>query len=125
MTRKIYNAEGYKVVGPYSHSVDAGDFVFLSGQIPLSPDTGKLVEGGVAEQTEQVLTNLTNVLKAAGLTMDNVIKVNAYLTDMATFSEMNSVYEKYFEAPYPARSTIGVASLPLDAKVEIELVAKK
>lgn len=125
MTRKIYNAEGYNVVGPYSHAVDAGEFVFLSGQTPLDPATGKLAEGGVDAQTEQVLVNLTNVLKAAGLTTDNVIKVNVFLTDMATFSDMNSVYTKYFTAPYPARSTIGVASLPLGAQVEIELIARK
>lgn len=125
MTRKAYSAKGAVAVGPYSHAVESGELVFLSGQTPLDSQTGKLVEGDIAAQTEQCFINLFNVLEAAGLTPDNVVKVNVFLTDMADFAAMNSVYAQKFTAPYPARSTIGVAALPLGARVEIELIARK
>ena len=124
MARKAFSAEGAISVGPYSHAVKAGETVYLSGQTPIDSATGKLAEGGIKAQTEQCFKNLFNVLKAAGLTPDDVQKVNVFLTDMKNFSEMNEVYEKQFMAPYPARTTIGVAALPLGADIEIEMIAR-
>jgi len=125
MARKAYSAEDAVSVGPYSHAVEMGDYVFLSGQTPIDSNTGKLVEGGVAVQTEQCFRNLFKVLEAAGLTPDDVAKVNVYLRDMADFAEMNAVYSTKFSSPYPARTTIGVAGLPLGARIEIEMLARK
>lgn len=125
MSRKAVSAPGAVAVGPYSHAVESGDLLFLSGQTPLDPATGKLVEGDVAAQTRQCFANLFNVLAAAGLTPDHVEKVNVFLTDMGNFAAMNEVYSKQFAAPYPARTTIGVASLPLGAQIEIELIARR
>ncbi|HWR61815.1 MAG TPA: Rid family detoxifying hydrolase [Clostridia bacterium] len=125
MARKAYSAEDAVSVGPYSHAVEMGDYVFLSGQTPIDSNTGKIVEGGVAVQTEQCFRNLFKVLEAAGLTPDDVAKVNVYLRDMADFAEMNAVYSTKFSSPYPARTTIGVAGLPLGARIEIEMLARK
>lgn len=126
MTRDAHSSSrGPAAVGPYSHGVWAGDLLFLSGQTPIDPATSALVEGGVAEQTEQVFANLTAVVEDAGLTMDDVVKCNVFLTDMADFAEMNAVYATHFSEPFPARSTVAVAGLPLGARVEIELVAKR
>lgn len=125
MSRQAVTAEGAAVVGPYSQAVRAGELLFLSGQTPLDPATGRLVEGGVGAQTEQCFRNLFAVLRAAGLSPDAVVKVNVFLTDMADFPAMNEVYARQFERPYPARSTVGVASLPLGARIEIELVARE
>jgi 2-iminobutanoate/2-iminopropanoate deaminase len=124
MSRKAITAEGAAAVGPYSHGVRAGKFVYFSGQTPLDPGTGKLLEGGVQAQTEQCFRNLFNVLKAAGMTPDQVVKVNVFLTDMDDFAAMNEVYAKQFSKPFPARTTIGVASLPLGARIEIEMIAR-
>lgn len=124
MSRKAVQAKNAVAVGPYSHAVDSGDLIFLSGQTPLDSATGKLVEGDIKEQTRQCFINLFAVLESCGLSGDDVQKVNVYLTDMANFKEMNSVYETMFTPPYPARTTIGVASLPLGAAVEIEMIAK-
>ncbi len=124
MVRKAITAEGAAAVGPYSHAVRAGKLVYLSGQTPLDPATGKLLEGNVGLQTAQCFQNLFAVLKAAGLTPDNVVKVNVFLTDMADFAAMNEVYAAHFQKPFPARTTIGVASLPLGARIEIELIAR-
>jgi 2-iminobutanoate/2-iminopropanoate deaminase len=111
-------------VGPYSHAaVGVDGTLFLSGQTPIDPPTGRLVDGDVATQTRQVFANLASVLSAAGRTLDDVTKVNVYLVDMADFAAMNSVYSTIFTAPYPARTTVAVAGLPLGARVEIELVA--
>jgi len=126
MTRDAHSSSrGPAAVGPYSHGVWAGDLLFLSGQTPIDPATSALVEGGVAEQTQQVFANLTAVVEDAGLTMDDVVKCNVFLTDMADFAEMNAVYASHFSEPFPARSTVAVAGLPLGARVEIELVAKR
>jgi 2-iminobutanoate/2-iminopropanoate deaminase len=124
MSRKAISAPGAAAIGPYSHGVESGELIFLSGQTPLDPETGKLLEGGIEAQTEQSFKNLFAVLGAAGLTSDEVIKVNVYLTDMADFAAMNAVYARQFNPPYPARTTIGVAALPLGARVEIELIAR-
>jgi 2-iminobutanoate/2-iminopropanoate deaminase len=112
-----------KPVGPFSPAVRDGDRVYASGQVAQDPATGKLIEGGVAAQTEQIFRNLTVLLEAADKSLDDVVKVNVYLTDIATFAAMNDVYAKHFAAPYPARTTIGVAALPLGAAVEIEMIA--
>lgn len=125
MTRStITDPHAPKPVGPYSHGTRSPQgTVFLSGQTPIDPATGLLIDGDVAAQTAQVFTNLASVLAAAGLTLDDVNKVNVYLTDMNDFAAMNAVYETVFTAPYPARTTVAVAGLPLGARVEIELVA--
>ncbi|SFG83596.1 RidA family protein [Pontibacter chinhatensis] len=125
MPRKAFTAEGAVAVGPYSHAVEAGELVFLSGQTPIDATTGKLVEGNISVQTEQCFKNLFQVLAAAGLTPEHVVKVNVFLTDMGNFSAMNEVYKTQFSEPYPARTTIGVASLPLGAQVEMEMIARK
>lgn len=124
MTREAFTAAGAATVGPYSHAVAAGELVYLSGQTPLDPATGKLPAGDVAVQTEQCFANLANVLAAAGLTFDDVVKVNVFLADIGDFAAMNAVYAKRFAAPYPARTTVGAALLP-GVKVEIELVARR
>ncbi|MBC9784063.1 RidA family protein [Heliobacterium chlorum] len=125
MARKTFSAAGAVAVGPYSHAVESGDLIFLSGQTPIDSETGKLVEGDITNQTEQCFKNLFNVLEAAGLTHDDVEKVNVFLTDMGNFAAMNAVYSKHFSSPYPARTTIGVAALPLGAQVEIEMIARR
>ena len=125
MPRKAFTAEGAVAVGPYSHAVEASNLLYLSGQTPIDASTGKLVGGDISAQTEQCFINLFAVLKAAGLTPDDVVKVNVFLTDMANFSVMNEVYKTRFSEPYPARTTIGVASLPLGAQVEMEMIAQK
>jgi len=124
MVRKAINVEGAAAVGPYSHAVESGNHLFLSGQTPIDPNTGQLKTGTVQDQTEQCFQNLFAVLEAANLTHDNVVNVQVYLTDMADFSAMNEVYQAQFEQPYPARTTIGVAALPLNARIEIGLTAK-
>ena len=111
-------------VAPFSHAVRSGKTVYLSGTVGQDPVTGKLVEGGVSAQTEQTFRNLGAVLEAAKKTFSDVIKVNVFLTDMKDFSAMNAVYEKQFEKPYPARTTVAVVALPLGAAVEIELIAR-
>ena len=125
MSRHAINASGAATVGPYSHAVDAGDLVFLSGQTPIDPLTGLLHTGTVAQQTEQCLRNLFAVLGAAGLGSDDVVVVQVYLTNMTDFDEMNSAYARHFSSPYPARTTSGCASLPLNARVEIGMIARR
>lgn len=125
MTRKAVASEEGIAVGPYSHGIDAGQFVFLSGQSPIDPETGALVEGGITQQTRRCMDNLLAVLAEAGLSSDDVVKCNIYLTDMADFAEMNEAYAAYFSQPRPARTTVAVAGLPLEARVEIELVAAR
>lgn len=123
MPRKAYNSNTAAAVGPYSHAVEANGFVHLSGQTPIEPMTGKLVEGDIGAQTAQCFRNLFAVLAESGLSPDDVISCSAYLTDMNDFSAMNAVYERQFSKPFPARTTIGVAALPLGARVEISLIA--
>jgi len=110
-------------LGPYSAAISVGPFVYCSGQTPIDPATGELVEGCAACQTTQVLKNIQAVLEAAGLTLSDVVKTTVFLTDMANFQKMNGVYGEYFAEPFPARSTVAVAGLPKDALVEIEVVA--
>jgi len=112
-------------VGPYSQAIASGDHVFLSGQTPIDPATGALVDADVAGQAERCFDNLAAVLAAAGLTLDDVVKVNVYLTSMDDFAAMNEAYAGRFSEPYPARTTVAVAALPLGARIEIELVARR
>ena len=112
-----------RAIGPYSQAVRAGNLVFASGQIPIDPATGQFVPGGIAEQTEQVLHNLTAVFAAAGVGMDQVIKTTVFLADMDDFTAMNEVYGKFFAAEPPARATVQAGRLPRDARVEIEAIA--
>lgn len=125
MTRKAVSAPGASAIGPYSHAVWAGKRLYLSGQTPLNPETGELVQGDVGAQTEQCFRNLFAVLAAAKLGANDVVKVNVYLTDMADFAAMNAVYATMFEQPYPARTTVAVAGLPRGAAIEIELIARR
>ncbi|HYG11444.1 MAG TPA: RidA family protein [Pyrinomonadaceae bacterium] len=112
-----------QAIGPYSQAVSLGDFVFTSGQIPIDPKTGVFVEGGIAEQTEQVLRNLAEVLRAAGTSLEGVVKTTVFLADMNDFAAMNEVYGRYFSDEPPARSTVQAARLPRDARVEIDAIA--
>jgi len=125
MTRKALSSPTAAAIGPYSHAVDDGTHVFCSGQTPIDPETGRLKQGGVGDQTNQCFDNLFAVLADGGLTSEDVVKVNVYLTDMNDFAEMNAAYATRFADPPPARTTVGVAALPMSARVEIELVAKK
>jgi 2-iminobutanoate/2-iminopropanoate deaminase len=110
-------------IGPYSQAVSANGFVFTSGQIPIDPATGQFVSGGIAEQTQQVLKNLSAVLEAAGSGLQQVVKTTVFLADMQDFTAMNEVYATFFGAEPPARSTVQAARLPRDARVEIDVVA--
>jgi 2-iminobutanoate/2-iminopropanoate deaminase len=125
MKTVISTAEAPTAVGPYSQAIAAGPFVFCSGQIPLEPSTGTLIEGDVSSQTERVLQNLAAVLQARGLGMEHVVKTTVFMTDLAQFGEMNATYAKHFPVDPPARSTIQVAALPKGANVEIEAIALK
>jgi len=121
--RIIATPDAPKAVGPYSQAVAAGRFLFCSGQIPLKPATGELLQGDVTEQTTQVLENLGAVLRANGMTFSHVVKTTVFLTDLGEFAAMNDVYAIYFPSSQPARSTIQVAALPKGARVEIEAIA--
>jgi 2-iminobutanoate/2-iminopropanoate deaminase len=112
-----------QAIGPYSQAVKANGFVFASGQIPIDPATGQFVEGGITEQTEQVMKNVSAVLQAAGSSLDKVIKTTVFLADMGEFAAMNEVYGRYFAQEPPARATVEAARLPRDARVEIEAIA--
>jgi len=122
--REIISTENApRAIGPYSQAVRAGGFVFASGQIPIDPATGEVVAGGVAEQTDQVLRNVSAVLEAAGTGLDRVVKTTVFLADMNDFIAMNEVYGRFFGELPPARATVQAARLPRDAKVEIEAIA--
>ena len=123
MTRQpIETSDAPAAVGPYSQAVRHGNLVFLSGQVALDPTSGDLVEGGAGAQTRQVFRNLEAVCAAAGGTLDGILKLNIYLTDLGNFATVNEIMAETFSAPYPARATIGVAALPLGAEVEVEAV---
>lgn len=123
MKQIIKTGEAPRAIGPYSQAVVAGGLVFASGQIPLDPATGEFVAGGVGEQTEQVLRNLSKVLEAAGSGLGRVVKTTVFLADMGDFAAMNEVYGRFFGQEPPARSTVQAARLPRDARVEIDAVA--
>ena len=110
-------------IGPYSQAIKVGNLVYTSGQIPIDPQTGSIVEGDIKEQTRQSLTNVKAILEEAGLTMANVVKTTVFMADMNDFAEMNAVYAEFFSEPYPARSAVAVKTLPKGALIEIEVVA--
>ena len=112
-----------KAIGPYSQAIRANGLVFASGQIPLDPATMQIVEGGIREQTERVLTNLSAVLREAGTSLDRVVKTTVFLKDLGDFAEMNETYGRFFGDAPPARSTVEVARLPRDVRVEIDVIA--
>jgi 2-iminobutanoate/2-iminopropanoate deaminase len=121
--RRAVNADpGPPAAGPYSHAVVSNGLVFCSGQTPIDPETGKLVEGGIADQTRRCLDNLAIVAEAAGSSLADAVRMGIYVTDISVFADVNAAYEAYFESDPPARTTIGVASLPLGAEVEIDAI---
>ncbi len=124
MRKKVIHTEkAPKAIGPYSQAVQAGNFVFLSGQIPLDPKTGEVVKGDIRQQTKQVLENMKGILESQRLGMENVVKVSIFLKDLGNFNQVNEVYATYFPSSPPARSTVQVAKLPRDAEIEIEAIA--
>jgi len=114
-----------KAVGPYSQAVVSGNFVFVSGQIPLDPETGKMVEGDIEEKTRRVLENVSAVLESVGLSLKNVVKVTVFITDLSNFEKVNKVYSEFFGDHKPARSFVEVSALPKGAEIEIEVIAEK
>lgn len=124
MKKIIQTDDAPQAIGPYSQAVGVGNLVFVSGQIPIDPKTGEFVEGGIAEQTERVLLNISALLTASGTKLENVVKTTVFLADMNDFVAMNEVYAKFFKENHPARATVQAARLPRDAKVEIEVIAE-
>ena len=120
----ISTSEAPGAIGPYAQAVIAGEWVFASGQIPIDPATGELIEGGITEQTHRVMKNLAAVLHEAGLSLDRVVKTTVYLADMETFAEMNEVYARHFGDHRPARATIQAGALPKSVGVEIDVIAR-
>jgi 2-iminobutanoate/2-iminopropanoate deaminase len=125
MNRSIHTDKAPAAIGPYSQAVQAGNIVYVSGQIPIIPEKGELTEGGIEAQTRQSLTNISNILAAAGYSMKDVVKTTVLLADIADFAAMNAVYAEFFEEPYPARAAFQAAAIPKGALVEIECVAVK
>jgi len=125
MKQAITAAGAPAAIGPYSHAVQAGDFLFTSGQIPLDPETGKLVGGDIEAQARRVFQNIEAVLQAAGMDFGNVVKTTVFLTDLSDFAAFNALYGILFPEAPPARSCVQVAALPAGAKIEMELVAHK
>lgn len=123
MRQTVSTAQAPKAIGPYSQAIVHNGIAYLSGQIPLDPVTGQLVEGGIAVQTERVLENLKAVLSACGSSLGQVLKTTVFLQDMAEFPRMNEVYTRYFPSDPPARSTVQAARLPRDVRVEIDCIA--
>ena len=123
MRQAVATPSAPKAIGPYSQAIRAGSLLFVSGQIPLDPATGQMVEGGIAAQTHRVFQNLAAILEAAGTSFDQVVRTTVYLADMNDFAAMNEVYGTYFSSPAPARATVQAARLPRDARVEIDVIA--
>ena len=123
MTKEIITTENApQAIGPYSQAVKAGDLMFISGQIPLNPSTGDLVSGSIEDEANQVLNNLKSICEAAGHSLEDVVKITIFLTDLSNFAVVNEVMKQYFQEPYPARATIEVSGLPLGVNVEIEAI---
>ena len=121
--RAVSSAKAPKAIGPYSPAVRAGNLLFVSGQVPIDPATGNMIEGDIAAQTRRVLDNVGALLEAAGVSFANVVRTTVFLADMNDFAAMNQVYGEYFREPYPARATVQVARLPKDSRVEIDVIA--
>lgn len=125
MKKAIATTQAPTAIGPYSQAIEAGNTVYVSGQLPINPATGEFAEGGMAELTRQSLTNIKNILAEVELTMENVVKTSVFLADMADFAEMNAAYAEFFTGVAPARSAVAVKTLPKNARVEIECIAVK
>ena len=126
MEKKVLHTDrAPAAIGPYSQAIEVNGFVFASGQIPINPATGEVVEGGIQEQTRQALTNASEVMKAAGLDLSHVVKTTVFMADMNDFAAMNEVYATFFSAPFPARSAVAVKTLPKGVLVEVECIAVK
>jgi len=124
MKKKVVQTEkAPKAIGPYSEAIQAGSFLFVSGQVPLDPKTGELVKGDIGQQTKQVLENIKGVLESQNLGMEDVVKVTIFLENMANFNQVNEIYSTYFPTSPPARSTVEVVRLPRDVEIEIEAIA--
>src|SRR6266496_1047703 len=123
MKKPIFTSEAPAAIGPYSQGIRTGRFLFCSGQIPLDPKSGEIVSGDIATQTRRVLDNIAAILRAEGLTFDNVVKTTIFLTDLEDFQTVNAVYGSYFKQDPPARSTVQVSALPKGAKIEIDAIA--
>jgi 2-iminobutanoate/2-iminopropanoate deaminase len=123
MKQVISSSKAPAAIGPYSQAVKSGNFIFLSGQLGINPETGEFVSASIAGQTSRIFSNIKAVLSEAGLTLDNVVKTTVFLADMADFAAMNEVYSQQFDKPYPARSAFAVKTLPKNALVEIEVIA--
>jgi 2-iminobutanoate/2-iminopropanoate deaminase len=124
MKKKVIQTErAPKAIGPYSQAIQAGNFLFLSGQIPLDPKTGELVKGDIGQQTKQVLENIKGILESQKLGMEDVVKATLFLKDIGNFNQVNEVYRTYFPSSPPARSTVEVSRLPRDLEIEIEVTA--
>ncbi len=121
--KAIYTEKAPKPIGPYSQAIQAGPYLFLSGQIPIDPESGELVTGDIREQTRRVLENIKSILNSQGLEMDDLVKVTIYLKDLRNFSQINELYATYFSKTPPARSTLQVSDLPKNAEIEIEAIA--
>jgi 2-iminobutanoate/2-iminopropanoate deaminase len=119
----VSTASAPRAIGPYSQAVRAGALLFVSGQVPLDPATGQLVEGDIAAQTRRVLQNIGEILKSGGASFDHVVRTTVFLADMNDFAAMNDVYATYFSSPAPARATVQVSRLPKDARIEIDVIA--
>ena len=125
MSKQIVHTDNApQPVGTYSQAVKVGNLIFVSGQLPIDPDNGKLVTGNFKERTRRVLNNLKNIIEAAGTNMNNVVKTNVYLTDLSNFAKVNEVYEEFFPSDPPARAAVQVSKLPLNTDIEIECIAE-
>jgi len=123
MTKEIISTENApQAIGPYSQAVKTGNLIFISGQIPLNPSTGDLVSGSIEDEANQVLNNLKSICEAAGYSLEDVVKITIFLTDLSNFASVNEVMKKHFQEPYPARATVEVSGLPLGVNVEIEAI---
>ncbi len=123
--KALHTDKAPAAIGPYSQAIEVNGMVFASGQIPLDPATGNVVEGGIKEQTHQALTNAKAIMEAAGLSLANVVKTTVFMADMADFAAMNEVYSTFFTEPYPARSAVAVKALPKGVLVEVECIAAR
>lgn len=123
--KALHTDKAPAAIGPYSQAIEVNGMVFASGQIPLNPTTGNVVEGGIKEQTHQALTNAKAIMETAGLSLANVVKTTVFMADMADFAAMNEVYSTFFTEPYPARSAVAVKALPKGVLVEVECIAAR
>ncbi len=124
MKQEVLAEDSPKPMGPYSQAIRSGSLVFVSGIIPVEPATGEIIRGDIRRAAEQVFRNASSILKAAGVSLEDVVKVTVFMKDLTFFNEMNDVYSKWFKKPYPARTTVQVAALPRDADLEMDFIAE-